>query len=186
MIQSSRTAAVQAVSAVALSAAVFLMLIAVPRATARAVGFGDRLFDNWSLFVCLLLAFWAVAILFTRWRASRARERGIAAASIDGDWNVKSADAMLTDRAQRAVAQFRSSGDPLSTADLLRAEAEAAQAQLDSEYAPVRVFLWAIPVIGLIGTMMSIGQAARAFAALMLSAGREVEDIRNALVGDRK
>src|SRR5579884_888750 len=159
------------------------MLIAVPRATARAVGFGDRLFDNWSLFVCLLLAFWAVAILFTRWRASRARERGIAAASIDGDWNVKSADAMLTDRAQRAVAQFRSSGDPLSTADLLRAEAEAAQAQLDSEYAPVRVFLWAIPVIGLIGTMMSIGQAARAFAALMLSAGREVEDIRNALVG---
>jgi hypothetical protein len=182
MPKSSRTLAVQAVSAVTLSAAVFLTLMAVPRASARSIAFEDRMFGNWSLFVCLLLACWALAILFTRWLAARKRDRAIAGSSVDELLAVSSADASLADRANRAAAQFRLAGDALATADLLRAEAEAAQAQLDSDYVPLRVFLWAIPVIGLIGTFQGVAQAARAFAALMVSGGREIEDIRNALV----
>lgn len=172
--------AVQGASAVVLSAVVFLVLIAVPRVSGRRIAFTDALFGNWSLFVCLLLAFWALAVLFTRWNG--VRKRDIGKSTVDPESLRVTGDNILADRAARAVAHFRLSQDPASAADLLRGENEAAQAQLESAYVPVRVFLWAIPVLGLIGTVMGVGQAARTFAALVSSGGNDVEHLRNALV----
>jgi biopolymer transport protein ExbB/TolQ len=195
-LRSGLVPAAQAVCAVALSAGVFLTLIAVPRIFGQHVAFEDRLFSNWSLFVCLLLTCWALALLFTRWIRSRRRALTIAESSLSehADFSTEAAiddlnevarrcgDGLLAERAKRAFAHIRRTGDTASMADVLRAEAEAAQAGLDSAYLPVRVFLWAIPMLGLIGTVMGVGQAARGFAALAGSA-RQMEDLRTDLVG---
>ena len=185
----------QAVCAVALSAAVFLALMALARLFGRQAAFEDGLFGNWSLFVCLLLTFWALGILFTRRLRSRRRARTIAGSRVDdgADFSTEAlveqlraaarrgGDTMLADRATHAFAHIRRTGDTASTAELLRAEAEAAQGGLENGYLPVRVFLWAIPLLGLVGSVTAIGQAARSFATFAAGA-RQVDDLRNDLV----
>lgn len=71
------------------------------------------------------------------------------------------------ERALRELALGHHTPDVLQD---LQAQAQADAEELESSYAMVRAFIWAIPIFGFIGTVVGIGQAIGGFASSLRSA----------------
>jgi biopolymer transport protein ExbB/TolQ len=65
-------------------------------------------------------------------------------------------------------------------ATILKIQAENDEAQIASSYSLVNGFLWAIPVLGFIGTVLGLSQAIGAFTGT-LEAGGDLDAIRQSL-----
>lgn len=76
-------------------------------------------------------------------------------------------DYLLTRRIHRVLEGFRSQGSLESAGDVLRHGADADAATADSGYAILKVFLWAIPIFGFIGTVTGIGDAVQGFSSFI-------------------
>jgi biopolymer transport protein ExbB/TolQ len=70
----------------------------------------------------------------------------------------------LFDRVLRAVELFRARRRVREVVDQLANQAVADASAVDSSYTMVRVFIWAIPILGFIGTVLGIGAAVRSFS----------------------
>jgi biopolymer transport protein ExbB/TolQ len=71
----------------------------------------------------------------------------------------------LIERVQRALQFFRIRPSVREVVDQLRAQADADAEAVESSYALLRVFIWAIPILGFIGTVSGIGDAVGAFSS---------------------
>jgi len=71
----------------------------------------------------------------------------------------------LIERVQRALQFFRVRTSVREVVDQMRAQAEADAEAVESSYTLLRVFIWAIPILGFIGTVSGIGQAVGAFSS---------------------
>ncbi len=70
----------------------------------------------------------------------------------------------LTNRIIRALQHFRCRGRSDEVAERLKTQAEADLNAVESSYSMVKVFIWAVPILGFIGTVLGIGQAVDGFA----------------------
>jgi hypothetical protein len=70
-------------------------------------------------------------------------------------------------RLSLALGRFKVFGSAPGVADYVRQQSEADLAAMDSSYATLRLLLWAIPVLGFIGTVVAIGSAVSGFAGLI-------------------
>ncbi|MGA8027960.1 MAG: MotA/TolQ/ExbB proton channel family protein [Bryobacteraceae bacterium] len=165
--QNSRLALTQAASAVALSAVSFVILILLQQHFGEGLRYQERFFGHWTRFVCILLAFWSLSILFTKWRDLVRRAR--------------SKDNLVAARVEKLIEQFQASQDSAAVAAALNTQSETAQADLESGYAPVRVFAWTIPVLGFIGTVLGAGQAVGGFANFLLTSAQQPDEVRRAV-----
>ena len=75
-----------------------------------------------------------------------------------------SRDNPLTSRIRRALHHFEARGDTREVADQLATRAQADADAVDSSYSIVRVFIWAVPVLGFIGTVIGISEAVAGFS----------------------
>lgn len=145
---------------------------------------------GWVQFAEIFLAAWAGAILVLKWRKLSAQRDSmlfdLLPEEIAKDITpsnaaqfiahvrklpVKMGESFLVNRVLRGLEHF----------DLLRNSGEvsgrlATQSEIDgnavgSSYALIKVFVWAIPILGFIGTVQGIGQAVGAFSATMSAAG---------------
>ncbi len=73
-------------------------------------------------------------------------------------------DSFLMNRCLRALDHFRSRGSVQEVSDLLGSQAEIDLAAVDSSYSMVKIFVWAIPILGFIGTVLGIGLAVGGFS----------------------
>ncbi len=79
-------------------------------------------------------------------------------------------DFILLNRIQFALANLKNMGRIGDVGDVLRSRAEAEEAAADSSYTIVRGLVWAIPVLGFIGTVLGLSQAIGHFGAVLSEA----------------
>lgn len=164
--------------------------------------FTDKFLDRgWFQYASMLLFFWALSILFIKWRKLRFQRRtlGLAVFPAQADFVLTAETAqpvldrmhtladstghfLLLNRIERALSSLRNIGQVSDVSSILQTQAENDEAQLSSSYSLLNGFIWAIPVIGFIGTVVGLGDAIGAFGRT-LQAGADMEAIRTSLQG---
>jgi biopolymer transport protein ExbB/TolQ len=70
----------------------------------------------------------------------------------------------LVQRVGQALQHFRARSVVSETVDVLRHQAERDENVVESSYTMLRVFIWAIPILGFIGTVLGIGASVGGFS----------------------
>jgi biopolymer transport protein ExbB/TolQ len=192
------TAIGQAALAILMAACGYLVLIYLQQYFGQGLRYHQMFFTHWTEFLCLALACWSLFSLFRRWRKCSRRAACISHSTFpqgllqddDGlnrlivslrQTGQKYGDNCVAARAERLIEEFHVSREAASVEAALRVESNAAQLELDSCYMPVRIFAWTIPLLGLIGTVLGIGQALSEFAIFLASGAQKPEEVRAAL-----
>jgi hypothetical protein len=89
---------------------------------------------------------------------------------------------ILLNRIDRALSNFRNIGQVNDVSAILRAQAENDEDQVASSYTVVNGLVWAIPVLGFIGTVLGLSLGIGRFTATLQAAG-DLEQIRASLQG---
>jgi biopolymer transport protein ExbB/TolQ len=89
---------------------------------------------------------------------------------------------VLFNRIERSLLNLHNMGMVSDVSEMLRAQSENDEDRAESSYGLVRGFIWGIPILGFIGTVMGLSQAIGRFGAVM-SAGDVVNELKTALQG---
>ena len=89
---------------------------------------------------------------------------------------------ILLNRIDRALSNFKNMGQVNDVSAVLRAQAENDEDQIASSYTLLNGFVWAIPVLGFIGTVLGLSLAIGRFT-LTIQAGGDITLIRSSLQG---
>lgn len=87
---------------------------------------------------------------------------------------------LLTRRIHRALSNLKNMGRIGDVDEVLATQADNDEAQIDSSYTVLRGLIWAIPVMGFIGTVLGLSQALGAFGSVLAGAG-QLEELKVAL-----
>ncbi|MBI4081968.1 MAG: MotA/TolQ/ExbB proton channel family protein [Candidatus Lambdaproteobacteria bacterium] len=156
-----------------------------------------QVFDNWVSELIVGLALWSLFLLLFkyldyRWER-RAREaleleairavfaKGVYARSVDEVLaNLHTAlaavklkrprQSVAVRRVERVLHYIRAVPKRESINDLLDFQAQIDVKRLESSYAILQVFIWAIPILGFIGTVLGIGNSVNSFADFIQTA----------------
>lgn len=89
---------------------------------------------------------------------------------------------MLVTRIRQALLRLNQLGTAEKLDDLLRYRAEADENAMDSSYAAPKFIIWAIPVLGFVGTVLGISNGVQAFSSLIQNAS-DLDGLRESLKG---
>ena len=89
-------------------------------------------------------------------------------------------ESFLVTRILRGLEHFGVRRNHSETADMLKSQSEIDAAMIDSSYVIVKVFIWAIPILGFIGTVLGISDAVSSFGGDM-GAAADIEVIKEKL-----
>lgn len=84
-------------------------------------------------------------------------------------------------RCRAVLRMMRNLGRVSDVDDILNSRADQDEARMDSGYTVLRGFIWAIPVLGFIGTVIGLTQAMGKFGEAMEAAGNDVAEITSRL-----
>ena len=87
---------------------------------------------------------------------------------------------LLTRRIHLALANLRNIGNIADVDKILETQSDSDEAVVDSSYTVLRGFIWAIPVLGFIGTVLGLSVALGSFGGV-LSNAQQMEELRTAL-----
>jgi hypothetical protein len=90
-------------------------------------------------------------------------------------------DSFLMSRCLGALDHFKSRGTVQEVSDLLSSQGEIDAAAVDSSYSMVKIFVWAIPILGFIGTVLGIGVAVNGFSESLASSQADFLVIKESL-----
>lgn len=157
--------------------------------------FTDR---GWTPYAAVLLAFWSASVLVGKLIGVRRRQRSLGESFVpanavldtpEGIENTITAsaamaaevkDVILGRRIRRALEHFKATWSVGEVSDLLREESQSDFDAMQSSYMLVRMFVWMIPILGFIGTVIGVSDAVGGFASF-LSVAQEVDEITTAL-----
>lgn len=89
---------------------------------------------------------------------------------------------MLTNRVVMALSNLRNLGRVGDVDEILRSQAAQDESAMETSYAMVQGFVWAIPVLGFIGTVLGLSTAIGGFSSVLKSA-EDVTQISDSLQG---
>jgi biopolymer transport protein ExbB/TolQ len=158
--------------------------------------FGDR---GWVPYVVTFLSLWAGVVLILKYRVvARQRE----ALELDllperlGDritpdnapefvshldqLPASAAGNLLVERIRRALQHFAARRDARELVDQLGTQAQTDADAVESSYTMVRVFIWAVPILGFIGTVIGISAAVGGFSE-SVGAAVDLEVMKNSI-----
>lgn len=141
---------------------------------------------GWVPFVEAFLFWWAVAILVFKWRKLARQKQcmmfdilpeeispDITRESIDhfiehaSLLRAKASDSFLTRRVLKVLEHFRVRNSNPEAATVLSAQSDVDANDVQSSYTLLKIFIWAIPILGFIGTVQGLGDAVGGFASGM-------------------
>lgn len=147
----------------------------------------------------MLLFFWAASMLWIKWQKLKLQRRalGLPLMPQDPEFVLTSTSAkevrermcmmvdnphyfVLFNRIDLALANLHNIGQASDVTAILKIQAESDEAQIASSYGIVQGFMWGIPVLGFIGTVLGLSQAIGAFTDT-LQAGGDLAAIRASL-----
>ena len=92
----------------------------------------------------------------------------------------EAAEGFLVARLDRALRQFEVRPRVSAVLEFLSAESAADEGRVDASYALVRVFVWAVPTLGFIGTVLGLGAAVGGFSE-SLEAAASLEGLKTSI-----
>ena len=147
----------------------------------------------------VLFTFWALAILIVKWSKLRVQKNALRMVILPDDPQfVLSPDTvesvteriylavddpkhfMLLHRILIALSNLRNIGQLGDVDDILRAQSDNDASSMETSYYIVQVFVWAIPVLGFIGTVLGLSEAIGGFG-LVLSTSDDMGQLKVAL-----
>ncbi|MBK8251538.1 MAG: MotA/TolQ/ExbB proton channel family protein [Polyangiaceae bacterium] len=158
---------------------------------------------GWVCHAIMLLASWALVILLLKWIALRAQSRVFSLNVLPADLTLidpanvaqviehvhetrrqlatrKAPRSFLAERVMRVLEHFSARFDAVEAATVSNSEAEADGASSAASFSIVKVLIWAIPILGFIGTVIGIGDAVGGFSRSLEGAG-QLDTIKTAL-----
>lgn len=184
-----------AVGAVLFTVCFYGVLAFVPAGRAREL-FLER---GWVPVLITVVSAWALLLIASRWRRLRRETRALdvdlfAAEAVLGIGPEQarslrrelprragaSADSFLVARLERALRQFEVQPRIAAVVEFLSAESAADEGRVDASYALVRVFVWAVPTLGFIGTVLGLGTAVGGFSE-SLEAAASLEGLKSSI-----
>lgn len=184
----------------ALATAAFYGLLQLPGLAGGgfAVIFTDR---GPTQHVVMFLFFWSLAILGIKWLKLRFQWRSLDVRVIPNEPGFVLSTAtvnrvldhihdcvddprhfVLFNRIVVALANLRNLGHVGDVDDILRSQAAQDESAMETSYALVQGFVWAIPVLGFIGTVLGLSAAIGQFSGVLGDAG-DISQITSALKG---
>jgi biopolymer transport protein ExbB/TolQ len=152
-------------------------------------------------YAIVLLSWWSLVILWVKWSKLRLQRRALAHMVMPTDPGfVLSAGTvepvlanvyatvddprhfLLFNRIVLALSNLRNLGRVTDVDEILRSQAEQDESAVETSYALVQGFVWAIPVLGFIGTVLGLSEAIGQFSGV-LGASADIEQISGALKG---
>lgn len=147
--------------------------------------FGDLFLQRgWVPYVEAFLFWWAVAILVFKSRKLARQKQcmmfdilpeeistDITRESVDqfiehaSLLRAKASDSFLTRRVLKVLEHFRVRNSNPEAATVLSAQSDVDANDVQSSYTLLKIFIWAIPILGFIGTVQGLGYAVGGFAA---------------------
>ena len=145
------------------------------------------------------LTFWSTAILFMKWRklANQRRLLNYDFIPIRPDFVLGPATVdqvlhliygvvdfprkfTLTNRIVIALSNLKNLGRVSDVDDIFRSQGDTDESQMESSYTILNGFIWAIPVLGFIGTVLGLSEAISAFGGVLQGEGG-MDQIKSAL-----
>lgn len=152
-------------------------------------------------YAIVFLSCWSLAILFVKWCKLRFQRRALRHNVMPDDpgYILSSATVepvltrvyetvddprnfILFNRIVVALSNLRNLGRVTDVDEILRSQAAQDESAVETSYAIVQGFVWAIPVLGFIGTVLGLSEAIGQFSGV-LGAASDVEQISGALKG---
>jgi biopolymer transport protein ExbB/TolQ len=149
----------------------------------------------------VVLFFWAITALYLKSRKLDFQKRALKLAAVpqQPDFVLNEATArtvlerlhslvdnprhfILLNRIERALSNLHNIGGIGEVSEILRAQAENDENQIASSYTMVSGVVWAIPVLGFIGTVQGLSLAVGNFGRTV-QAGGEVSRLKDSLIG---
>jgi biopolymer transport protein ExbB/TolQ len=90
---------------------------------------------------------------------------------------------VLFNRIERALSNLRNIGRVSDVSDILQTQADYDEGHQESSYRLINGFIWAIPVLGFIGTVLGLSDAIGGFGATLAAAGEDMEMLKESLGG---
>ena len=182
--------------ALAATALFYLALVTPLHQTVFGQLFGNR---GWVPYVISFLAAWSLVILAAKYRSlarqTRTLERDLLPATLGTSVTPDNAlrflahlrelpaelsDTFLTERLARALLHFEARRKVSEVVDQLTNQSQSDENAVESSYTMLRVFIWAIPILGFIGTVIGIGAAVGGFSE-SVAAAADVEVMKNSI-----
>jgi len=152
-------------------------------------------------YVVVFLFFWSLAILAIKWLKLRLQWRSLDVRVIPNEPGFTLSTAtvgrvldhihdcvddprnfVLFNRIVVALANLRNLGHVGDVDDILRSQASQDESAMETSYALVQGFVWAIPVLGFIGTVLGLSAAIGEFSGVLGNA-EDISQITSALKG---
>jgi biopolymer transport protein ExbB/TolQ/DNA-directed RNA polymerase subunit RPC12/RpoP/uncharacterized protein YukE len=172
-----------------LGLAVFVAIYAVTFPF-RASYLGALLWNRgWVQFAEILFASWSVVILIFKARKLAIQRRSMLFDLLPDDISreinaesagrfiqhirglpIQSGESFLVNRVLRGLEHFGVLGSSSEAASRLQSQSEIDSNAVDSSYTLIKVFIWAIPILGFLGTVIGIGHAVGSFSSAMSAA----------------
>ncbi|MBF0377216.1 MAG: MotA/TolQ/ExbB proton channel family protein [Desulfamplus sp.] len=138
-------------------------------------------------FFIVFFSCWSIAILFIKWRKVIFQQKALSLMVVPqtADFELTKDTAktilsrmyglvddpkhfVLLNRIERSLANLKNIGLIAEVSEVLRAQAQNDEDQMESSYALVKGFVWAIPVLGFIGTVLGLSQAIGSFGTVLI------------------
>jgi biopolymer transport protein ExbB/TolQ len=185
-----------------LLAALLTLLFYAALIPIQGTSFADMFTQRgWVQYATVLLTAWSLVILFFKWRklALQRRAIGFEIVPANADFVLSSATVdqvmghiystvddpkhfVLFNRITVALSNLRNLGRVTDVDDILRSQAEQDESAMETSYSLVQGFVWAIPVLGFIGTVLGLSQAISSFSGVLTDA-EKVDQLATALRG---
>ncbi len=169
--------------AVVLTLVIYGVMIFLVRDTMVGKMFLDR---GFTPYVMTLLFSWSIVIILLKWRKLKFQKRALKTRIVPVDNNfvlsVATVDQVfgemrrqvddprkfvLFNRVQVALSNLRNLGRVTDVDEMLRTQGELDESSMDTSYSLIRGFIWAIPVLGFIGTVMGLSNAVGGFGSVL-------------------
>ncbi|MEO0475794.1 MAG: MotA/TolQ/ExbB proton channel family protein [Planctomycetota bacterium] len=170
--------------------------------TARQSYFGELFIERgWVPYVLVVLMGWSAGILLLKWNGLRRQKDSMLFDVLPSDiaeeitvQNTRkfvrhirelpgeSQQSFLFNRVQRGLEHFRVRRNTQEVASVLASQSDIDATGVQSSYTVLKVFIWAIPILGFIGTVIGIGDSIGSFTGAMDSA-QDVAKLKESLSG---
>ena len=160
----------------------FGVLMAVKTSPVAKFFLERSVMQYWTMF----FTWWAVAIILLKWCKLALQRKALDLMVVPHSHDFVLAPATATDilrrmydlvdepkkflllnRTERALSNLSNIGLISDVSEILRAQAENDEDQMESSYSIIKGFVWSIPVLGFIGTVFGLSQAIGQFSAVL-------------------
>jgi len=150
-------------------------------------------------YIIVFFSFWSLSILLIKWRKLLLQQRALYLMVVPQTPNFeltkdRARDILsrmyalvddpkkfvLLNRIERALANLKNIGMIADVSEVLRAQAQNDEDHMESSYGIIKGFVWGIPVLGFIGTVLGLSQAIGNFGSALSNNG-EIEQLKTSL-----